>query len=94
MKLISKDAALKILNDLGGTSAGGEYFRGWEKAIDGVYKAINELETIDYNPEEIKELKNENVRLKNTVNKAEKNIDRLRTQIRLIKLAAGLNSEE
>ena len=94
IKLLPKGKVLEILDDLGGTSSGGEYFKGWDAAIDGAYEAINELEPIEYNPEEIKELKNENVRLKKIADDQQETIGRLRNQMQLFKLVAELDSEE
>ena len=33
---------LKILNEIGGCDSTDEYFKGWDAAIDGAYKAIKE----------------------------------------------------
>lgn len=94
IELLPKDKVLEILNDLGGCGAEEKYFQGWDAAIDGAYEAINELEPIDYNPEEIKELKNENVCLKKIVDDQQETIGRLRNQMQLFKLVAELDSEE
>ena len=33
---------LKILNDIGGCDATEDYYKGWDKAIDGAYKDISD----------------------------------------------------
>lgn len=47
IRVVDVERVIKVLNEIGGVDATDEYFKGWDKAIDGAIASIENLNKLE-----------------------------------------------